>query len=524
MKRLLILVGIFCTAVSASTVLYPEAVAAQVISGPQTMVYNGHLLNASGDAVTTSHSIRFSYWNTADYVTGDLTATGAIEVSASGYAGWQEVHTVTPNAQGYFTVYLGSGTSLPDFSSMNASTLASLHLQVEVKVESSADTAYELLDANGSNDSIDRSPVLSVPFALNADMVDQRHVGTSSGSLPVLQTGGILDASTIPGGTASGVFVIDVDNTEAGDITLQFGGSLLKQLEYQQVNNYFNFNDDVNIQGDLTVSGLINGVDITSLTGGGTGTHLRVASGGGLNVNVLGGSYRVSGDITNFTGDSGIALEDNSTNYVFMTSTGTQINTVGFPTNHSYIPLAEVITENGGVRTVDDRRVFQSDDREHSTEIVLNPEFENVAMQGDASNNVGRLFVSHDSINLKNFYVWTSTITSIQDYDIILKVSLPESFLGWNDNPVTVSYRSTSADTANNKMDISLFDTNGTPVTLSGSTTDLANTSWTTSGIEYSGTPTWTAGQDFLVKFKLYAKDDYQMQLGTVRFDFRELE
>ena len=211
----------------AGVALAAAASHALASSGPQTFVYNGHLFNASGTAIQTTHTVRFSLWTSADAVTGDVTETGAIKTSAATYAGWKEAFTVTPDANGYFSVRLGSGTALPDFSAYSATDLASLHLQVEVKAEADAATAYELLDQDAANDAVDRAPLLSVPFALNADLLDQRHVGTASGSIPVLASGGLLDLSQMPGGTTSDTFTIDADDSVAGgDIALNFGDAL----------------------------------------------------------------------------------------------------------------------------------------------------------------------------------------------------------------------------------------------------------------------------------------------------------
>jgi hypothetical protein len=84
-------------------------------------------------------------------------------------------------------------------------------------------------------------------------------------------------------------------------------------------------------------------------------------------------------------------------------------------------------------------------------------------------------------------------------------------------------YRSTSANAADNKLDIQVYDTNGVPVTLSGSATGLVGTSWNTAQLEFSGSPTWTAGQDMLVRLKVYAKDNYQMHIGGLKLTTVEL-
>jgi len=269
MKWFNTIIGIAMIGVAVLAVTH-HSMAMAATTAPQKMVYNGHLLDADGAAVTSEVSVRFSFWSSTDYATGDVTATGAIHVGAANYADWIEEHTVTPNSDGYFTVDLGSSTALPDFSAMETSTFLNLHIQVEVKGSSEADTAYELLDKDGSDSSVDRAPLLSVPFALNADLVDGRDTGTGSGSIPVLLTGGLLSVSAVPGGTNEDVFILDSDDSRNdGSVTLQFGDTLTKQISYDIDNSYFNFNDDVNVQGNVSVSG---GVQLGSYApGSGTG-------------------------------------------------------------------------------------------------------------------------------------------------------------------------------------------------------------------------------------------------------------
>lgn len=492
-------------------------------TGPQTHVYNGHLLDSSGDPITTAHAVRFSYWTSADYQTGDTTATGAVNTAASNYASWYEVHTVTPDSNGYFSVALGSGTSLPDLAAMNTSDLASLYLQVEVKASASADTAYELLDVNTLVPTIDRSPVLSVPFSLNADLLDQRDTGTASGSIPVIGSGGVFSESLIPNGLTRDLFTIDTDDSATTLISLQFGESLGKTLSWDIVNSRFSFNDDVYIDGDLTVTGLINGVDISSLASGSDQSQLKVSSGAGLQISIAAGTYRLNGNRTNYNGGSGIAVTDETTNYVFLGSGGLAVNTSGFPGDESVITLAEVVTTGGAITIIRDRRAFNTDDREQSIQRTLNPEFEGASYVGDGSNNIGQLSVQHDDTNKRNYYQWTSTRTSLQDYDVVIAIPVSADFVRWGSGslkPITLDYRSSDASNTENQLDIEVYDTAGTQVTLSGSVTDLAGTSWNTTQIEFTGSPTWTVGEDLLIKIRMSAKDNAQMHLGRIQLNY----
>ncbi|MDD5056069.1 MAG: hypothetical protein PHZ00_07445, partial [Candidatus Peribacteraceae bacterium] len=437
---------------------------------PQKMVYNGQLLNSAGQSITGSQSIRFSYWSSSDAVSSDTTGAGAINPDAPAYAGWQETHTVTPDAHGYFSVELGSLTPLPDLSALPAATLMSLFLQVEVKPVAAAETLFELLDIDPTSDQIDRSGMLSVPFALNADRVDQRHVGTGSGNIAILGSGGVLPTAIVPGGTNSGAFVLDVDGNASGDLTLQFGGLLQKTLSYSVEDGTFRFNDSVDIRGNLTVTGLINGMDLNNILG--SADALRVSSGGGLNVNVFGGSYRLNGAVVNYPGGS-VAVLPEANQAIFFGSGGLTVSQSGFPTNAGYIPLAEVLTAPGSVLTVTDRRVLQNDDRESTNVQTFSPAFEKAAYEGDGGDNVGQLSVAYDDASLNNFYRWTSTRGTLQDYDIILHVPLSATFARWlqgnGRHPLTLEYRSSSDDPEMNALSLEVFDTAGAPVTLSGS-------------------------------------------------------
>lgn len=501
---------------AASMPPLPHARAEQTV--PALRVYKGRLLDAGGSPITTSHNIRFSYWKSADFVTTDLTGTGAINTSAPNFVLWKEVHTVTPDSTGYFSVYLGSITTLPDFKDIPTSTLLNLFLQVEVKAAPSPDTGYELLDVDSANSAVDRPQMVSVPFARNADLLDLHDVGTGSGSIPVLGSGGTLWKAAIPGGTNGDFFTIDADDSATTSLALQFGTSLAKTLAFDISTNRFVFNDSLEIQGDLTVSGLINGVDIANLQSS-TGA-LKVASGGGLHVRVSAGSYRLAGTTVDFAGSGSVNVPANTTSYVFFGSGGLTVNVAGFPSEESYIPLAEVTTNAGSVTRVVDRRALQSDDREQQIVQTFNPEFEKASYQGDGAENVGQMTIGHDNISLKNFYQWTTTRPTLQDYDIILRVPLSEDFVRWQTTSgsyaMTIGYRSTSIDPLNNKLDIQVYDTNGVPVTVSGTSTSLTSASWTTASLNFGGNPTWTPGQDFLIKLHLSAKDAFQMHVGGI--------
>lgn len=487
-------------------------------SGPQKHVYNGHLLDSTGAPLATAHDIRFSYWTDADFVAGDSTATGALNTGAATYGGWAETHTVTPDANGYFSVQLGSINALPNLAGYTAAQLQSLFLQVEVKASAAPATSYELLDNDPADAAVDRSPILSVPFALNADLLDQRDVGTGSGAIPFLQSGGLLPTSTVPGGTNRDTFTIDA-NDDAAAPALQFGNALAKTLTYDAANMRFNFNASVRVEGNLTVTGLVNGVDVTNLQTA-DASHLKVSSGAGLQITVAGGSYRLRGEVTNFAGQSGVAINDNATNYVFFGSGGLTITTGGFPTDESFIPAAEVVTVGGSITSVTDRRVLQDDDREQTEERLFHAQYPDAAYEGDGADNVGQLSVLSDAASALNHYRWTSTRPTLQDFDILFRFALPADFVRWSDTPFALTYRTSSADASVSTLDISLLDTAGNPVTLSGAVTGLASAAWATTNAEFMGSPAWTAGETITIGIKTAAKDNASVDVADIRLQY----
>lgn len=235
---------------------------------PATINYQGRLLNSLNVPLNGSYTFRFSLWNTADWVGGDTTGGGAINNGSAGYAGWQEAHTLTTGTFGLFNMSLGSTTPFPNF---NANTHK--YLQVEVKTTGSPDTSYEILDPQGNTgDTVDRKTIHNQAYAENADTVDNAEVGTSAGDLAVLGAGGIWDISRIPAGTNTDIFQIDAnDNAPGGVVQLTFGSALMnKVLSYDPngvaaADGWFNFSDDVNIQGNLTTTGTINGVNLSNI-------------------------------------------------------------------------------------------------------------------------------------------------------------------------------------------------------------------------------------------------------------------
>jgi hypothetical protein len=485
---------------------------------PDVFLYEGRLLSSANTAITAPVVFRFSLWKSDDWTPGDKTGD-AINTGSANYGGWTEAQTVTPTNDGVVSMPLGRSVPLPAIVYADHR-----YLQVEVKPQGSPDSAYKLMDPTGDAgaDTDDRKLLASVPYAKNAESLQEHGVGTGSGNILLLGSGGMISDRQAGKGTAAPSFAIDAHDEAASEVALKFGESLAKTLIYDKGNSRFAFNDSLRVEGDLTVTGLINGIDISSLGGGPSNGPLQVSSGAGLTVHIAAGGYRINGTVTQYPGAT-VPVTDNADNYLYFTGTGFVVGLGGFPTNVSSIPLAKVTVSGGAVFRITDMRVLQSDDREKSVTHVFRPSFDGVAFQADGTDNVGQLSELHDPSGLRNCYNWQTTKTAVQDYDVILRVALPSAFARWQDVPLRVSYQTDTAASADNALDIHVFDTANQPVTLSGAATGLAATAWTVAEPGFTGAPAWNPGQTVVLKFTVKAKAGSSVRLGDVELRYVEL-
>jgi len=302
----------------------------QAATVPSNLLYEGRILDGSRNPVTSAIVLRFSLWKSTDWTADDASGS-IINIAATNYGGWYEVQTITPSSNGIMSVQIGSGTALPtiDFAQHK-------YLQVEVKSVGEADTSYQLLDPTGDEgvDTVDRRFIGSVAYAKNAESVQNRTVGTSSGNIVLFGSGGTINVTTLTFGndllpqilkfsgtnnrfefskdvsisgtlaitgalavqssfTASGAIqtesniTINKDNA-AQDAVLTFGNVLLPEtLTFSHTNNQFEFSDDVSITGNLGISGTTSGATIHA-------QGLLTASGSA----VFGGSARFNSTMT----------------------------------------------------------------------------------------------------------------------------------------------------------------------------------------------------------------------------------
>lgn len=166
--------------------------------------------------------------------------------------------------------------------------------------------------------------------------------------------------------------------------------------------------------------------------------------------------------------------------------------------------------------------------------VVLSPEYPGAVLTADGSSNSGTMTsdfcekgattditdtnttICSTNGDMHNYYSWTTSQASAQDYDIWIRWRVPDNFAAWDTNPVQVYGK--RFDTTNNAVTVYVYDTAGTLNNAGG--TQVAGTSWTQTAVSLSG-GTWTAGSYMTIRVVLNADTGGDsVQAGEINLNY----
>ncbi|MBU3935818.1 hypothetical protein KJ909_04035, partial [Patescibacteria group bacterium] len=127
--------------------------------------------------------------------------------------------------------------------------------------------------------------------------------------------------------------------------------------------------------------------------------------------------------------------------------------------------------------------------------------------------NFGTLSLLYGSSH--NYYEWTTNEPTTQDYDIVVRYRLPDGFSSFDATTPIKLFNKVSDATGSTALTVTMLDTAGSAVTLSGGS-GLKNTTWTESTITISGTPTFTAGGYVTITIKMFADQADTVDVGEL--------
>ncbi|MFC1655789.1 hypothetical protein ACFL3C_02885 [Patescibacteria group bacterium] len=311
-------------------------------------------------------------------------------------------------------------------------------------------------------------------------------------------------------------FIID-DGDGTTDLQLQFGDTLAKVLSYDITNSRFNFDDNVYVEGDASLEGnLLLDADDTAgdvtIQFGTTLAEVIQWDSGNSRFNIsdntyVDGTLEVNGDVyfnqneaIDMVFHSGTAFP--STPVEGQTFYRSDLNSFYIYDGSSWVAMA---------------------DAAGADVIFLAPLYPHTTYYADGGSNTGRLTYYYDNTNVENAYRWTTSKAAAQDYDTVVRIQLPDNFSSWDSTtPIEFKYRTDTTSTAQNKLDLTMFDTADASVTLSNNT-NLASSgagTWETSTNMGITGGTWTAGSWVTINIKTTATSAGGAEAGSLVLNY----
>lgn len=153
-----------------------------------------------------------------------------------------------------------------------------------------------------------------------------------------------------------------------------------------------------------------------------------------------------------------------------------------------------------------------------STSVVISAEYAGAVMMGDGTNNTG--FMTSDNTGSgngwMNYYEWGSLEASQQDYDVIVRIHLPEDFKAWDNNAIVIDYLTS---TANSQLDIDIRQEDDTQIDFLSSL-NSSNT-WSTATFTAAEVVNWTAGETVVIILKMSTFGvGNKVQIGDITLNY----
>lgn len=157
---------------------------------------------------------------------------------------------------------------------------------------------------------------------------------------------------------------------------------------------------------------------------------------------------------------------------------------------------------------------------------ILSPEYAGAVLYADGTDNYGTMTSDVDDVDSKylNYYQWTSDKSTLQDYDILVRITLPDDFISWNEEGITLDYvTENSASTENNKVDMYLYsqETNQTSDGQSLDNISKLAGQWQRVTIAGSNINECNeAGDTCVLRIVMSAKDNYYVRVGDIGLNY----
>lgn len=504
----------------------------------------GHLIGATIVALIGAYFLLFGYFQASAVTTvptkmnfqgrltdstGNIMANGTYNmrlklysVDTGGTAVWSEDRLVSAGqgvalTNGLFSVQLGTVTPLP------ASLFASGPLYLEVELPSPA-TATTASPSWTEGPMSPRNQMATSAYAYNSETLD----GLDSSAFGQLSanntftgsnvfTGALQGESSLTLGTTSaqGSLVVHDGNGQTGTIVVaDTAGSYTYTIPVTTTNDTFCLQTLANCGG----------------AGGGI-TTVGALDGGTANVN----GASISGSTIYLQSASGIYSGLVNTTTQTFAGNKTFSGTLTVSSGATFSGTLVVGTVGDGISFTSNGIALSGTARGQKT-VTLIPEYAGATFVGDGTNNTGSLssdFCS-DTLGINtgcggnvsqdgfNYYEWTTTQATAQDYDIYVRYRIPSDYSSGSLSNLSI-WGSTDVSGASNSVVLSLFeDGSATPCATTGNAATV-DTDWSSASVASPiGSCTLAANDYITFKVKLSASNSTAyLRAGQISFDYR---
>lgn len=173
--------------------------------------------------------------------------------------------------------------------------------------------------------------------------------------------------------------------------------------------------------------------------------------------------------------------------------------------------------------------------------LTLSPEYPGAVLTAsDSATTIGTMTSdaspSAALSNFQQYYEWNSSQSSLQDYTIAVRITLPKDFSAWAtaDTAMTIRFNTELTSSNANKLDVLVYNTDtslsasdqGTPVVYRQAQVSTTQKTWTTITITASELDSGTArdidaaGETMVIYLKLYSKDNNYVQVGDIVLNY----
>ncbi len=209
---------------------------------------------------------------------------------------------------------------------------------------------------------------------------------------------------------------------------------------------------------------------------------------------------------------------DSTTAFQIQRASGTAMFTAD-STNQT-ITIGDPASANKTIISTATGKITKYGTARNEKKISLTAEYTGAVLNaGSGSNNNGTMTSSFDIASRMNYYKWTTSQGSNQNYDVVVQVPLPNDFDGWAATPLAVS--TYTSNTTNGTITLEARDSTGTVRCNFVSVTPGSTNTWATDTSACTlGTGTYTAGDYITLRLRMQSPNSGDVRIGNINLNY----